>query len=301
VEADRPVRSPDPSKSTVGAELARLRRAAKLTGSRLADRVDMSQAKISRIENGVGHTAPDDVRTLAETLGASRETVTRLVEQAEQALDRMTDWRPTPGAVADIQQEVEQLERHTRSFKIFQPAVIPGLIQTSEYARTVLDVVHHLRTGVAQEGGAGVVPEAVSVRLRRQVALADPEKTFHFVITESVLSNRIGAPDNMLAQIRRLHDVAQQKNVTLGIIPADATLAVPPYHGFELLDGRLVAVDVFNTLIRTRGPSDIGLYALAFDALAGNATTDIDEMLNRYAESYLRLSRSRWSRSAHQD
>src|SRR5690349_13472042 len=101
--AEEPVES---AKPTVGAELARLRRAANLTGSQLARRVDMSQAKISRIENGVGHTTPDDVRALAETLGAPRETVDRLVEEAEQALDRMTDWRPTIGAVTDIQQEV---------------------------------------------------------------------------------------------------------------------------------------------------------------------------------------------------
>lgn len=288
----------DSAEPAVGAELARLRRAARLTGSQLARRVDMSQAKISRIENGVGHTTPDDVRAIAETLGAPRETVDRLVERVEQAHDRMTDWRPTIGAVTDIQQEVEQLERNIRSFRIFQPAVIPGLLQTSEYARTVLDVVHHLRTGVVRQGGTGVVPEAVSVRLRRQVALADPEKTFHFVLTESVLSNRVGAPDSMLAQIRRLREVAQQQNVTLGIIPADATLVVPPYHGFELLDARLVAVDVFNTLIRTRGPSDIALYARAFDALAANATTDIDGMLDRYADSYLGLSRSRWRTQA---
>ncbi|MCA2214757.1 helix-turn-helix domain-containing protein [Jidongwangia harbinensis] len=291
-----PSTSPGPAEPSVGTVLARMRRRAKLTGHQLAQRVDMSQTKISRIENDVGHTTPEDVKVLAEALGASSDVVADLVERAERAHDRMTDWRATPGAVADIQQEVEQLEKATRVFRVFQPAVVPGLAQTSEYARAVLGVTHRVRTGVNPEDSVAAVPQAVSVRLRRQIALADQTKEFHFVITEAVLSNRFGRPDNMPPQIERLRELAGQANVTLAVIPATAALEIPPYHGFELFDDRMVGVDTVNTLLRTRGSSDVELYRLVFDALARSATTDIDPILDHYYHLYLELSLSRRGR-----
>ena len=111
-------------------------------------------------------------------------------------------------------------------------------------------------------------------------------------MTEAVLRNRVLGPDDMLGQIKRLREVAQMPNVTLSVIPADAKLEVPPYHGFELLDDRLVAVDVFNTLVRTRGRSDIELYALAFDALAKSATVEFGPILDRYRAMYLDRSKA---------
>jgi transcriptional regulator with XRE-family HTH domain len=285
----------------IGAELLRLRRAAGLTGQQLARRVGMSQPTISRIENGVTVPAAADVERVARELGAPQETIDRLVERAEHAHEgRMTDWRPTRGAVANIQREVEQLEGETRIFRVFQPTVVVGLAQTSEYARAVLAVTHAVRTGVSPEGGFAAVPEAVSVRMHRQVVLADPGKQFHFIMSEGVLNNRIGRPDHMPAQLERIREVARQDNVTFAIVPADAPLDIPPYHGFELLDDRLVIVDVYNTLLTTRGQADIAVYSRVFDSLHQRATTDIDPILDRYLDLYLDLSRPRRTKRAAQ-
>jgi transcriptional regulator with XRE-family HTH domain len=287
---------PDSGDVPIGKVLAQLRRRAKLTGHQLARRVDMSQAKISRIENGVGFTAPGDVEILARTLGAPQATIDRLVEQAERSNDRMTDWRPTRGAVANMQREVEKLEASTSVFRVFQPAVIVGLAQTSEYARSVISATHKIRTGVTAEGGFAAVPEAVSVRVRRQEILAEPGKEFHFVMAEAVLSNRFGRPEDMPAQIHRLRELAAQGNITLRIIPSDAELDIPPYHGFELLDDRCVIVDVFNTPITTRGQSDTALYRRLFDMFDSKATDDIEPILDRYLNFYLDQSRPGQSR-----
>lgn len=277
----------------LGDALRQLRRRAKLTGQQLADRVEMSQAKISRIENGVGAASPSDVERIARALGAPQATIDRLVEQAARSNDRMTDWRSIGRLPVEIQREIMQLEATAGVIRIFQPNVVVGLAQTSEYARAVLSASYELLTSVLGERGFAAVPEAVSARVRRQEVLADPDKEFHFLMMEAVLSNRFGRPEDMPAQIHRLCELAEQDNVTLRIIPADAELPIPPYHGFELLDERWVMIDLFNTELTMLGQADMALYRLLFDRLDASAAVDIQPILDRYLEFYLDLSRPR--------
>jgi transcriptional regulator with XRE-family HTH domain len=283
--------------SPVGLVLKRMRREARLTGHQLASRVEMSQAKISRIENGVGHVKPEDVRSLAVALGATEDVVAQLVEQAEDAEqaeradNRMADWRPARGAVSTMQLEVGELEATTTEFRVFQPAVIVGLAQTSEYARAVLENVQSIRAKVGAGGTAAAVPEAVSARVQRQEVLADQNKRFYFVMTESVLINRFGRPEDMLAQVVRLRQVAKLPNVSFKIVPADAELPIPPYHGFEILDDRCVLVDIFNTTLTAWGQRDTTFYRQVFDLYDAKATTRIVPILDRHQELYLDRSR----------
>jgi transcriptional regulator with XRE-family HTH domain len=278
---------------SVGESLARVRRAAKLTGQQLGKLAGMSQAKVSRIETGAVSVDPKDVQILAQALKMSREEESRLVERAARSHNRMTDWQPTQANVVDRQLEFVRMEAETRTFRVFQPAVIVGLLQTSEYARAILsrfqlDLIAS-RTGEAP----GVVSEAVSARVRRHEVLADRRKHFHFVMTETVLNNRVCRPTDMLAQIDRLREVSKQDNVTLGIIPADAPLSIPTYHGFELLDDRYVMVDLYNTTMLSHGRADTSLYRQVFDNLEERVTAEVDEMLDKYFQIYFDLSRPR--------
>ena len=282
---------------TVGEVLARLRKRAGLTGHQLGALAGMSQAKISRIETGAALVDPKDVTILAHALKVSRDDERRLVEQAERAHNQMTDWRPAQLGVADRQRDVAQLEGTTREFRVFQPAVIVGLLQTSEYARAIITKFQTELASSRIAASSVVVSEAVSARVQRHEVLAEPQKHFHFVMSESVLSNRLSRPTDMLAQIDRLREVARQDNVTLRIVPAEARWAIPPYHGFELLDDRCVLVDLFNTTLMSRGRSDIRLYREVFDSIEQQATTEIDPILDRYLDFYLDQSRSGRNRS----
>ncbi len=275
----------------VGTTLARLRRAAGLTGKQLGSRLGISQAKVSRIETGAVVADPKDVRAYARTLGLPADEERRLVEQAERSHNRMTDWRPSQLDVADRQRDVAQIEASTKEFRIFQPAVIVGLLQTSEYARAILA---RFQSDLVASGSAeptGLISEAVSARVQRHEVLADPRKQFFFVMSEAVLSNRVCRPTDMLAQIERLREVARQKNVWLGLIPAEIEWATPPYHGFELLDDRHVMVDLFNTTLTSNGRADATLYRQVFNSMRRRATEDIDRILDRHFEIYLELSR----------
>ena len=86
----------------------------------------------------MGTVGSDDVEMLARALDASESTVARLVRQAERRPDDAADWRRSLGPETELQRQVEQIEAGARVFRDFESAVIPGILQTSEYARAVL-------------------------------------------------------------------------------------------------------------------------------------------------------------------
>jgi transcriptional regulator with XRE-family HTH domain len=245
-----------PDDEPVGVTLARMRHARGLTGAALAALVGMSQPKISRIERGKGLVEPDDIGILARALGAGQRDAASLMQRAEQSHDRLTDWRSNSNNLASGQAAVAGWERSATTLREFQPALVPGLLQTSGYAEA---------------------------------------KSFGFLITESVLRNEICAPAEMLAQINRIRDtLARQSNVSLGIIPDGIRLELPPMHGFALLDDSMVFLDVFNTGALTRGRKDIASYGRVFEIFERHAGPP-GPLLDRYEAYYIDRLRTRRS------
>jgi len=282
--------APAPTDPPVGRDLRALRRSRGLTGQQLGALTGMSQAKISRIETGAVTADVGDVEVLASALQAPAEVREELVERAARSHSQMTEWRPGVPSVANSQREFAELEADARELRTFQPAVIIGLLQTSEYARAIMTGTQdHLAHNLGTKAPA-VVSEAVSLRVRRHEILDEPGKSFHFVMTESVFGNRLSRPAVMLDQLDRVREVARKPNVDLRVVPAEARLSLPPYHGFEILDDRCVTVDLFNFPIMSRVRADIDLYRHVFDELERLATRDIEPILDRYVDLNLRLS-----------
>jgi transcriptional regulator with XRE-family HTH domain len=245
----------------------------------------MSQAKISKIETGTTSPSPQDVERIARVLGAAPAEVQRLRERAEHSRDQMVDWRAGQRDPARWQREIANLEADARELRVFSPAVITGLLQTSEFARSVLTSVQEVWH--TPSSGIG---EAVTARVQRQEILEDRSKRFHFLVTETVLRNLLARAEDMPAQLSRLLDASRQDNVTISLIPEEVQLAYPPYHGFSLLDDRLVIIDLYNTVVVTRGRADLRLYRHVFDALAAQATQDVEPILNKYRRMYLAMA-----------
>ncbi len=285
--------SGDYERLSVGPELAKLRKQRGLTGQALAKLAGMSQSKISKIEVGSVIPSPEDVDRLARALGASDDHVAALVERAEGHQDELVDVRFTGRRMISTQQDLASLERKARSVHVFQPAVVPGLLQTTEYARAVLS--DYAEVFVEAFGGSGgdekAVPPAVTARVARQEVLYDTGKTLHLLMTETVLMNRVCSPADMLAQIERIRTVAGYPNVTIGIVPATTQLSYPPLHGFHLLDDRSLMIDLANTSLISRGREVLRIYRTVFDYFAGQATIDIGPILDRYTEIYADLAR----------
>ena len=132
--------------------------------------------------------------------------------------------------------------------------------------------------------------EAVAARMQRGQVLADPDRQFIIVMTESSLSNQMCSPPEMLSQITRLREVAQQTNVDLLIVPEGARWPFPPLHGFELMGDRHVMVDLMNgSLVSRGGRRTVRQYRRVFDAIEMVAASDIDAILDKHQKRYVRM------------
>lgn len=285
---DERVGPPPTPDEPLGVTLARLRKGAKLTGVQLGQLIDMSQAKISKIETGVVMPSAEDVRAIAEASGAAAEIVEQLVARAGRPRDAMTDYGRRDTVA--WQRIIAEFEAETTTTRTFQPAILSGLLQTSEYARAVFTNVP-AASQVAANGDSGI-SAAISLRMRRQEILADRTRRFHFIMPETLLESPLVDAVRMSDQLARIGEVARQENVTIGLIPIGTRLPYPPYHGFTLLDDDRVVVDLFNTVIISDGPADLRLYREVFEAFASVSTTDIEPVLDRYLRGYLERARS---------
>ena len=278
----------DDADEPVGAALARWRKRKKIPGQELGDRVGMSQPKISRLETGAAAPDPQDVRRIAEALELPPSEVERLVGLADRSSNQFIDWQSIEPGIVIRQQFIRKLESAAREMRVFQSAVFPGLLQTSEYARAILTGVRVELADDRIADSALAVAEAVAARLQRSQGLDDPHRQFHFLITEAVLGHQVCRPADMLAQLARVREVAAQPNVRIRIIPRDAEWPIAPYHGFVLIEDRHVVIDLFNTALHSRGRRTARHYRRVFDALDSVATDDIESLLNEYQQRYIR-------------
>jgi transcriptional regulator with XRE-family HTH domain len=280
---DEPVGDDDP----VGNVLRRMRKARRMSGRALAAAVGMSQSTISRIERDIGSPDPDEIRKIAQALGADDHQVQDLIRQAQRSYGRMTDWRPTFDSLAGRQKSVADRESEARIIHDFQPAVLPGLLQTSGYAKAVLRLFQPLIRLPVEALAEAAVLAAVSARVQRQLVLADRSKSFSFVITEGVLKDPPCTPAEMLAQIGHLREVAADYgNVSLAVIPDGAPMAIPALHGFTLFDEDAVVVDIYNTGLLSRGRRDVEIYHQVFRMNLDRAVP-IEPLLDKYQAFYI--------------
>jgi transcriptional regulator with XRE-family HTH domain len=280
---------PENAEEPVGAVLARMRKAKRLTGAKLAAMVGMSQPKISRIERGQGLTEPADIGIIARALGADESFAQSLMDRSERSHDRMTDWRPASESLAGRQKTVSDWEATATELRVFETVLVPGPLQTSGYALAVFRGLRRVPLLGAEELTEAALLAAVSARVRRQEMLADQSKTFHFLLGEAALKRRSVAPVEMLTQINHLRELAGRggRLTILGIaddVPAD----IPLLHSFSLFDDSLVVIDLYTTGIISRSRRVVESYQRVFDGLLESAAP-IGPLLDKYEAYYLDL------------
>ncbi|GIF21499.1 transcriptional regulator with XRE-family HTH domain [Actinoplanes tereljensis] len=277
----------DDEDQPVGVILARMRRAKRLTGAELAATVGMSQPKISRIERGKGLPDPEDVGAIARALGADDGRTQALMDRAAQLHDRMTDWRPALAGLAGQQKTISDWESTASVVRAFEPALVPGPLQTSGYAKAVLQAFQRLVSPTGDHLTESALLAAVSARVKRQEALADRSKSFHFIVGEAALKRRTYPAVEMLAQINHLRDIVRRHaNVKIMVVPDGAEIEIPTLHGFALFDDNLVLVDLYNTGLISRSRQDIESYRQVF-AMFEEHATEIEPLLDDYEALYI--------------
>ena len=222
-------------------------------------------SKVSKIENGRQTPTDDDIRSWTQATNAAHETEALLASLHTLEVQH-AEWRRVLRAgLAGHQLELSEQAARTTLYRSFEPAVVPGLLQTPEFARALFSravLVHKVPNDVN---------DAVAKRMQRQEMLYRTDKAFHFVITEATLRYRLCSPDIMLGQLDRLVSLTSLRNVKLGVIGYETQYVVDPRHGFMIYNADLVRVETYSAELNLRQPHEIELYTATFEKLAAVA------------------------------
>jgi hypothetical protein len=249
-----------------------MRVAAGLNGDQLAARLaarfgwakKTAPPKVSKIENGHQVPTPDIIRAWVEETGHPGDTDELLDILADMQTVHIRRRRMLRKGETPLQEDYDQRAQAVTSFRNFEVAFIPGLLQTSAYARSLI-------TQVAAIFGITDVDEAVQARMHRQNVLYDSSKTFEFVFTEAALRILSCPRQVMLGQLDRLLSLSAD-NVRIGIIPFGAELTITPVNGFLLLDDQLI-VETYCWEDQEHG-DESATHRRIFDMLMADALKD---------------------------
>ncbi|MEU1104356.1 helix-turn-helix transcriptional regulator [Streptomyces tibetensis] len=265
----------------LGAELRALRSSAGLTSGEAARLVGWHQSKVSRIETGTSGVKPTDVRLLLDAYGVTDAQLCELLMMlagAEDSDGRHHWWHAYRGVLPPTYRDFISLESQAGAMRTLETTVVPGLLQTPEYARAV--------TRAAVEG----LPEdrldtLVEVRLARQDVLrADPPLELSAVLDEAVLRREVGGPGVMARQLERLVEAARLPQVRLQVLPfaAGAHIGVTgPFVIFSFSstsDLDVVVLDHLTSSLYLERKEDLQAYTEAFNALQIHALSPEDSL-----------------------
>lgn len=264
----------------LGRYLRDLRNSQRLTVRAAAERLEWSEAKIWRIETGQVSLRSLDVEAMCRIYGATPELTEALMGLAKETKAR--GWWHAYGDVIPEGFDVYiGLEEAAASLSWYESELVPGLLQTESYARTLIEADN---PGV----DAGEINRRVHLRLARQTlltrAIAPPQLSI--VLNEAIIRRPVGGREVVTEQLDRLAQVSELGNVSLRVMSFRAGL----HHGimsgpFVILrfplngDGRqseppTVYVDGFTGALYLDKPSEIERYASAFTEMWDTALAE---------------------------
>lgn len=264
--------SPTVRRRRLAAELRRLR--GTRTGGSVAEALGWSTAKISRYELGQSSFPLDEVQKLLDFYQVAEPSRTQLLALAAEANQRGW-WEEFADVLSPEYMEFIGLEAEADTMAHWQVGVVPGLLQTEDYAR-------ELNVGYQSviPTPPGILERLVRVRMIRQELLTrDPPLRLSAVVDEAVLRRKIGDRGLMRAQLRHLVAAADLSNVELRVLPLDNRETSLVADSFAILSfgpqptgqaGKLadvVSTESVTSELYVEGEADTYLYRLVFQGL----------------------------------
>ncbi|MDK1344814.1 helix-turn-helix transcriptional regulator [Streptomyces sp. 378] len=265
----------------LGAELRALRTSAGLTSGEAARLVGWHQSKVSRIETGTSGVKPADVRLLLDAYSVADSQLRELLmvlAGPDESGGRHHWWHAYRGVLPPTYRDFISLESQAGAMRTLETTVVPGLLQTPEYARAV--------TKAAVEGlSEDRLDTLVEVRLARQDVLrADPPLELSAVLDEAVLRREVGGPGVMARQLERLVEAARLPQVRLQVLPFAAGAHIGVTGPFVILsfsstsDLDVVVLDHLTSSLYLERKEDLQAYTEAFNALQIHALSPEDSL-----------------------
>ena len=237
-----------------------------MTAGQVATSLEWSGSKVSRIENAKQFVSPTDVRTLLVLYGLGEDEIEKYVTIARQARQRDW-WHKFDDVLPEWFEGYLGFEAEAAKISTYESDLVPGLLQTEQYAAAVLSAFP-LRTTPDE------MERSVELRRARQARLSgDNPVTLDAVISEAVVRRVIGGPQVMRAQLESLIDAAQAPNITLRLLPFTAAEHPGINGAFSVIEfpdpeeGRIVCVEALTATLYIEQTRQIGVYRLAFDQI----------------------------------
>lgn len=263
---------PTVRRKRLGVMLRRLRTTAGVTMEQAADRIDGDKSKISRVENGHLGIRRLELEALAVLYGVDDPAVVAGLTALARQSSTKGWWQQYSKDLRPEFQERLDLEGDAARIHLFQPLLVPGLLQTAEYAREVIGRVE-------KSAAEGEVEQWVRMRLARQEILgrdgAAPQLVC--VLDEAVLRRMVGGPATMLGQLRKLVDVGNPPELSIQVVPfahgwhagLDGAFGIYSYPDPLELD--IVSVDYLDGVLHLEDDATAETYRRSFDQLRASA------------------------------
>lgn len=160
-----------------------------------------------------------------------------------------------------LQESYVPLYERTRHFRVYSSRVVPGVLQTEEYARALL-------ANIAAFRGCPTIRPRPRRRVARSHVVREGGRRFALIMEEDVLHFRYGGAVAMSTQLAHLLAVMALPSVSLGVIPRTATRGMWGQETFTMFDDERVHVELLTAKVTVTQPSEIATYARAFAELA---------------------------------
>lgn len=278
--------NPTVRRRRLGQELRRLRELKGMTAEEVAERLLVSQSKISRLENGRRSISQRDVRDLCGVYEVEdHRVVDSLMQMAKDS--RQQGWWH---AFGDIPYSVYiGLETDAESLRVYEPQMIPGLLQTRAYAEALI-------SGALPEVPPSDIEKRVNVRSRRQDRVNSPDNPLRLwaVIDESALRRVVGDKQVMIDQLEHLVEQSHLPHVTVQVLPFEMG-AHPGINGqYAILefpdaaDSSVVYIEGVTSDLYLEKAHDVQRYSVMYEHLRAQALNveQTREFISRIAKSY---------------
>jgi transcriptional regulator with XRE-family HTH domain len=262
--------SPTARRRRLATELRKMRESAGMTCEQVADALECSPSKISRMETGQVSIHPRDVRELLALYRAGEQETAALIAVAREARKRGW-WHEYFGVLPKLHLTFIGLEAEAGRIRTYQPQLVPGLLQTEEYARALTRRAVFRRDPDDTE-------MFVAARLQRQRRLLEDDAfALWAVLDEAVIRRVVGGPAVMRPQLAHLLLMAERPTVTVQVVPFPAG-AHPAMEGpFTILDFTdsadpdLVYLENLASSLYLEQEEEIALYGKIFEHTVASA------------------------------
>jgi transcriptional regulator with XRE-family HTH domain len=239
--------------------LRQLRRSTGATGAEFAARLGdgWGQPKVSKIETGKQLPAVEDVHAWATATDADASELLELLDRARIEYASFRERYVDVAGADQLQDAIGAAEAAATRIAHYDPMIIPGILQTPDYARELL----HLPSGPAQSGATDEeISRMIAARLRRQAILYEPGRNITLLVSEAGLRTRVASPATMRAQVDHVGRLAESlTTATIGIVPFTAHAPIATLNGWGITDD-LVTVETDAGNVEIADPEHVERY-----------------------------------------